>query len=451
MEQKEYIAALDLGTSKISAMAASKNRNGDLTVFAAVEVNSETCVRRGFVSNTEEAGKKISTLLYKLDGKLRPGLEKIYVGIGGPLRTEVYTIREEINGIPVDKAKIDSIEEKCKQYKPELAEVLDIVSPEYYLDGVLVQKPIGVSGRVIEAKFLLILGRPSLKLCLQKSIEEKTRYKIAGYFISPLATAEVTLSEKEKELGCALVEFGAGVTYLSIYKGKLLRYMIAIPLGGNVITKDLCSIDMLETDAENFKITQGSAISEVEQEQQTDIIIEARTNEIIANVEEQIRVSGYAGTLPEGIIITGGASQLKNLPKALHEKMKMQVKEAVLPTSITMDKNVEKTEIENPANSTILGLLTLGTENCAKEVSVTRPEPTTTYQSTRHSSSQPKDPGLGLFGEDIETIEKQPNPIVKKEPKKEKTPKKSIFDIFGEKLGKAAGNLFDDDNDNTNK
>lgn len=439
MEQREYVAALDLGTSKMLAVAASKSPDGTLKLLASEKMGSGIGIRRGFIYNVQDVTEKVSSIIDKLDKQLNPGLKKIYVGIGGQsLRTETYVVKKEINGATVTNEIIDSLYEECRKHRPELAEILDIVSPEYYLDGRLETKPIGVTCNVIETKFQLILGRPSLKICLKKSIEEKVNLEIAGYFVSPLATAEAVLTAREKELGCALIEFGAGVTYLSIYKNGLLKYMVAIPLGGNVITKDLCSANLLEQDAEELKITQGSALSETDKEELTDVIIEARMNEIIANIVDQIQVSGYKSALIEGIIITGGASQLKNLSKSLQFHTNQKVRRAVVSRSLVDTSESTDRLSDDPANSTIFGLLTLSTDNCAKEM----PKVDTATLKSKEPVIQ------DIFGEEFSDVS-QIEPEKKKQLRK--APKENIFDKFKRRAENLSRNLFDSEENNTDE
>jgi cell division protein FtsA len=411
----EYIAALDLGTSKMIAMAATKNREGALSILGSEKVDSETCIRRGCIYNIEKTGEKVSSVVRKLSYKLNPGIQKIYVGIGGQsLRTEYHAVRKEINGGVINDEILTSLEEECRKYEPELAEILAVISPEYYLDGRLEMDPKGVSCDVIEAKFQLILGRPSLKSCLEKSIEEKARFEIAGFFVSPLATAEAVLDSREKRLGCALVEFGAGITYLSIYKDGLLRYLIAIPLGGNVITKDLCELGILEPEAEKLKIEQGDAWIDSGEEELRDTIVEARANEIVANVIEQIRLSGYENLLGEGIILTGGGSLLKNIDKLLAQKT---------------GKQVRKAKIDDHTQACVRGLLALGTENCAKE--------------TKIEKSAAPAPGPTIFEE--KEIEKGP---IQSNPSPDIKPKgRSFFTKFKDTAIGWSGSLFNEEED----
>ncbi|MCL1938246.1 MAG: cell division protein FtsA [Candidatus Azobacteroides sp.] len=370
MGRTEYIAALDLGTSKMLSIAARKDEKGVLTILGAEKEMSGACMCRGYIYHVDEAAQKVSALVERLNKKLEAKVKKLYVGLGGQsIHAEYYTVRREMNGAFVDDRIINSLYNGCMNYAPELMEILEIVSPEYYLDGRLEVDPQGLPCQIIEAKFLLILGHPSLKTNLEKSIEEKAKIEIAGFFISPLATAEAVLTRREKKLGCALVELGAGITYLSVYKNNLLRYLVAIPLGSNTITRDIIwASGIPEEEAEGLKMSEGSVLIESENEEPLYKVIEARTNEIVANIIEQIKVSGCESSMGEGIIITGGGSQLRNLDEFIRLKTNKPVRIACVNKSLVHWTDSWSDLIDDPANACAFGLLALGKENCAKVV-----------------------------------------------------------------------------------
>lgn len=440
MKQSEYIAAIDLGTSKMIAMVGRKNDQGIISIISAEKESSDNCIRRACVYNVEETANKINNLLFQLNQKLNPKINKIYVGLGGQsLRTEIYSVKKEIpNTIVTDKI-INSLKEECKQYEPELAEVLDIVSPEYFLDGRQEMNPVGVQCSNIEARFKLILGRPSLKRTLTKSIQEKANTEIADFIIAPIATATAVLTDTEKELGCALIEFGAGVTYLSIYKNNLLKYLIALPLGGNVITKDISSLNILEKEAEDLKIRFGSALIEIDNDTRIETakmaeglygskeielsklnnVIEARVDEIIANIIHQINESGFANALGAGIIITGGGAALRNLPEAIKIKSGYDVRIASVKKTLV---NQAAELSQEYGNSEVIGLLALGKYNCAKLIEET-----------------PK-PMESLFDEkEIEVVKPAPKS------KQEKPKSGGLFSKFARKMDGFSKNLFEED------
>ncbi|GMO32994.1 MAG: cell division protein FtsA [Candidatus Azobacteroides pseudotrichonymphae] len=347
-----YVVALDLGTSKLLAMAARKTHEG-ISILDSKQIPSGTCIRRGCVYKIDDTANIVRKIVNGLSHSLNSGIKKVYVGIGGQsLRAEYYSVKKEINGLVTNDILLH-LEDECRKHMSELIEVLEIVFSEYFLDGKLETNPKNMYCKEIETKYQLILGRPSLKNLLKKSIEGKAGIEIAGFFISPLATAEAVLTSKDKRRGCALIEFGAGITYLSIYREERLKYLVTIPLGGNVITKDLCCLGIVESEAETLKINDGNALIDYsKKEQLVDTIIEARVNEIVTNIVEQIKQSGCLPMLDEGIIITGGASLLKNLDKLLSQQIGKQVRRA---------------NIKNHAHACILGLLALSKDNCAKE------------------------------------------------------------------------------------
>jgi cell division protein FtsA len=362
MEKTIHVVALDLGTSKIAGMVARKNEEGTLSILASEQILSDKCIRRGYIFNMEETTNKVSLLIARLNRKLDSPIEKIYIGVGGQsIRTEPFSIKKEVPKGVVTQDLLDAITEEAQDFELDSLETLAVVSPEYYLDGQLESNPKGAICSVIDARFNLIVGRSTLKEKLIPAIR-RSKQEVAKFLISPLATAEAVLTEKEKELGCALVEFGAGVTYVSVYKGGLLRYLVTIPLGGAVITKDIRSIDIL--DAEEFKIKHGSALSEPNEENQVNVVIEARADEIIENVVRQIGESGYAQSLGGGIIITGGAAQLKDLPELIRTKTGKEVRLASTNRKL-VNQAVDLSQ--NPENSCIIGMLFMGTEECLKE------------------------------------------------------------------------------------
>lgn len=413
MKQSEFIAAIDLGSSKMIAMVGKKNEQGILSIIASEQEESGTCIRRGCVYNVDDAANKIKNLLTKLNSKVTPQIEKIYIGLGGQsVRTEICKISKDIPNTIINEELIQSLYDECKSRQPEFSEILDIVSPEFFIDGRQEENPIGISCSNIEVHFKLILGRPSLKRTLN-SVAEKAGIEIAGYIISPMATASAILSDTEKELGCALIEFGAGVTYVSIYKSKLLKYLVTIPLGSHAITKDLCDLNILEKEAEELKVNFGSAIIELDNNSRAktaklaeglygtreielnklDNIIESRMDEILANVIEQINLSGLGQSLGSGIIITGGAASIKNMTESVKNKSGYQVRLGAAKKTLV---NQAAELSQQYGNAQIIGLLSLGKENCAQEVI----EPPVTVSETLFADDeievvQPERPAKG--------------------------------------------------------
>jgi cell division protein FtsA len=449
MNRKEYVAALDVGTSKIVAMAAWKDENGMLTILASEKEETENCIRRGQIYNADLTWNKISRIIRKLNDQLKSRslqpVEKIFLGIGGQsIHIEQHCITKEIKE-EVSRELLDSIDAEICQYEIEDAELLEILSPEFYVDGQAENNPKGVIGATIEARYPLIVNDLFLKKRLISVLEDKI--SIAGFYITPLATAQAVLTEENKESGCALVEFGAGLTTLSIYKDGKLKYLVTIPLGASTITKDICSLNIPEKEAEELKIKYGSATIEYDNDgkitapeitrrdelKDFDDAVEARSDEIIANIKAQIEHSGYQSALRAGIIITGGGALLKNIATSLKQKTGIRVS---IASNIRVD-DANKEIASRPEYAAITGLLALGNANCAKEVKIYKPiEEPSIFSETTEAKKTDDSPGAGT-----QTIE---NADSKTEKDKKGKKKKGNFIIWASK------SLFDiENNDNS--
>ncbi|MDR1632413.1 MAG: cell division protein FtsA [Dysgonamonadaceae bacterium] len=374
---EQYIVAIDPGTSKMTAMIARKEVGGKISILRTEQVDSENCIKRGCIYNGDAAAEKAAYLINRLNEdyampKLSAPIKQVYVSIGGQsLHIEQHSIRKQVETETIEQRLLTEIEDEIKQYKPELYEVLEILPAEYYVDGQLTDSPRGTTASSVEARYrLIVVSSHNLKMLIKKAIPEKI--EIAGYIVAPLATAAAVLDKKEKDLGCALVEFGAGVTYISIYKSGKLKYLVTIPLGSLVITKDIRCLNVSEDEAENLKRKYGSAILNWEDvskitldeglntERKIEVrnlntIVEARTDEILANVVHQINKSGYADSLASGIIITGGGATLQHLEDSFKNKVNKNLRLAY-PTANGKSQSAE--------DSTIIGLLTLAKYGC---------------------------------------------------------------------------------------
>ncbi|MCC8170653.1 MAG: cell division protein FtsA [Parabacteroides sp.] len=437
MGYTDFIAAIDLGTSRMVGMVGKKNEQGVLSIIAYEVENSATCIRRGCVYNVEETANKIKRLIRKLENKLQGiAIGKVYVGVGGQsIRTIEHTVPKVLgaDGV-VTEDVIKSLYEECCNYRPDMLDVLAAVSPVYYLDDRPELNPVGVPCSRIEARYKLIVGRPSLRRNIYKSIAERAQVEIAGVIVSPLALAYAVLSEDERDLGCALIGFGAGVTTLTVFKNNQLKNITVIPFGSNLITKDILSLHLVEPEAERLKITYGSAVMDPDSEQVVQInsadglgirdlklsdlnnIVEARIDEILENVYARLDELGLNNSLGAGVIITGGGAALKNLQEVIRQRLNLPVRYGATRKSLLEPR---EPLAGNPEYAVAIGLLLQGNKNCAAPAPVKEPVP------------EPE----------TKTPEVDPEPV--KLSKKKKNG--GIFGGWGKRIDDMTKSLFDDE------
>lgn len=384
MAETDFIVAIELGSSKITGIAGKKNSDGSLHVLACASEDSSSFIRKGVIYNLNKTAQSLTSIINRLEGALDATIAKVYVGISGQsLRSIKNTIVRHLSGEnTISQELVDAINDDNRNMPLIDLQILDVAPQEYRIGNNFQLDPVGVFGNNIEGRFLNIIARSSVKKNLEKCFDQ-ANIEVADYFISPIALGNVVLSDIEKRSGCALVDIGADTTTVSVYKNNILRHLAVIPLGGNSITKDIANLQIEESEAERLKINYGNAINDSgkEGEEQNVItlndrrtieesllndIIEARTEEIIANIWNQIQLSGYESQLLAGVIFTGGGANLRSLEEAFRKKTRIEKTKIV--KSIYPGVRTEQPDLlaGNAMYNTILGLLYAGEYNCCK-------------------------------------------------------------------------------------
>jgi len=349
------ITVIDLGTSEICGVIGRKDNNGCVEILASESVPSKG-IRRGAIYNLGDAAFCINNVLTLLKNKInilfnreRSDEEKItyeisgvYVGLNGHIKTVDSRVSRNLGKAEVTREIIDTLCKESRNIKIGDREVLEVVDQEYLVDDFNEINPVGCICTRIEGCYKVIAGHPDLKSYLYECFE-RVGCKIHGVVLSPVATASATLSEEEKELGCAMIDFGAGTTSVVVYYKNILRHVGVIPFGGDTITKDIQDLKISELAAEKLKVKYGSAMEELAEDFNISIpaaggkegktvdnkflagIIEARTEEILDYISGQIEKSGFADRV-NGIVITGGGSQLLNLTEKIELRTGLDVR-----------------------------------------------------------------------------------------------------------------------------
>jgi cell division protein FtsA len=282
--------------------------------------------------------------------------------------------------IKISQELIDSLKDSNRAVPIVGYQILGVAPQEYKVGNDLIVEPVGVQTDHIEARFLNIIARKNVKENITKCCDlvPIEIAEDAEDLIAPLALAEAVLTSSEKRSGCALIDFGADTTTVSVYKNNILRHLAVIPLGGNNITRDICSQQIEEEDAEALKVRFAQAYTEPtenDDENKTyrldngcsintillEDIVEARLNEILDNVANQIVLSGYENKLLAGAIITGGGINLKNMEEAFIKRTKIEKLRIAKDTHISL-KGMEVKK--DGSNNTLIALLAAGKENC---------------------------------------------------------------------------------------
>lgn len=377
----EFIVAIELGSSKMTGIAGRKHLDGTIQVLACVKEDSSAFIRKGVVYNIDKTAQCLTSIVNKLEKQLKTIITQVYVGVGGQsIRSIRNVIAKDLPGetLVSQEMVIDLMDANRNVNYPD-QEILDAAVQEYKVDSQYQLDPVGVTCSRIEGNFLNILQRKTFYKNLNKCFET-ANINVAEMYLAPLALADSVLTEAEKRSGCVLVDMGADTTTVSVYFKNVLRHLAVIPLGGNNITKDIASLQMEESDAERMKLKHATAYTEngdidnnlmysIDQERQVEArkfieIVEGRLEEIIANVWCQVP-DEYLDKLLAGIVLTGGASNLRDIEKAFQNYTHVEKIRIAKFVTHTITGSVPDVNNHDGMMNTVLGLLSKGDINCA--------------------------------------------------------------------------------------
>ena len=382
IQEQPIIVGLDIGTTKIAAIAGRKNEFGKLEILGFGRANSDG-VQHGMVLNINQTIEAIKTALENCYAS-NPSLviNEVYVGIAGhhikSLQTRGDIVRQnledEITQLEIDRL----VSDQYSTYIPAGDKIIDVIPQEYTVDNFQnIPNPIGYSGVKVGANFHIITGDKNAIRNIHRSVE-KSGLEAKDLVLQPLASAAAVMCEQDFEAGVAIVDIGGGTTDLAIFYEGILKHTAVIPYGGQNITNDIkMGLGVLKTQAEQMKIQFGSALSD-ETKSNAFItipglrgmppkeisvkvlanIIQARMSEILEFVTYHLKQVGLDSKLLNGgVIITGGGSQLKHLIQ-LTEYITGLNARIGYPNEHLSGGHIE--ELAKPMYSTCIGLILKG-------------------------------------------------------------------------------------------
>ncbi|MFZ2198340.1 MAG: cell division protein FtsA [Thermodesulfovibrionales bacterium] len=376
------VVGLDVGTSKVCAVAAELNDRG-VVVLGIGEAASKG-LRKGIVINMDATADSIKKAVTEAEKSAGIRIKSVLAGMSGV----------HINGLnsygaigirgkevkPVDRER--AIESAKAIYIPLDREVLHVLPTEFILDGQEgIIDPVGMAGVRLEAKVYIITAVAS---SVQNLIAccEKAGLDVADIVFSPIASAGAVLSRDEMECGTVLVDIGGGTTDIVFLRDGALRYASVLGVGGAHVTNDIAvGLRINVNEAEKLKRSHGAAFEglvndkdEVSMNQAggnaktipakyISEIIQPRCEEMLGMIRKEIKACFGYELATCGTVFTGGASLLRGFDKMAESMLG-------LPVRIGRPVNIkgQMAAVKGPAYSTCAGLLTYAHESSHKRV-----------------------------------------------------------------------------------
>ncbi|MEA3062037.1 MAG: cell division protein FtsA, partial [Sphingomonadales bacterium] len=335
---RRLVTALDVGSSKVSALIAEPADDGSLKILGTGQRQSQG-VKRGFIADMERTEGAIREAVEQAERIAASNIEDVFVGFSaGGLVSSLASVEVQIGGRRIVKEDVDELLTVGRDsIDAEGRMILHALPALYTLDGLQgVKKPLGLHADRLGVDIHVIAAEPSpvrnLDLCVRSA-----HLGVEAIVASPVAAGKACLSDEERELGVALVELGAGVTNVSVFAGGMLVGLKSLPVGGIDVTDDIASaFGTRRVEAERMKCFYGSAMTSPRDnhdmielspiagsEEGTEAsritraqliaVIRQRLEHLTGEIAAALKDLGFGGPFGRQVVLTGGGSELKGI------------------------------------------------------------------------------------------------------------------------------------------
>ena len=390
-----YIAGLDIGTTKICCVLAQATDCQDIQILAIGQSESKG-LRRGVVVNMEETVESIKAAVEEAESRAGFPIEAVHVGVSGDhIRgfnsRGVVPVRGKHGEIGSDDIK-RVVEAARTVTIPPDREILHVLPQEFIIDGQDgIYNPTGMSGTRLEVNVHLVTSSISNTQNVVTAVNH-SGMTVDNTILQQLASAESILTRDEKELGCIVVDIGGGTADIAIFNRNAVWHTAVLPLGGNHITKDIavglrtpiqeaekikkacaCVLPTLLQSDDSLEVPSvGGRLPRILSRKILCEIVQPRAEEILSLVLQEVKRAGFEKQLVAGAVLTGGGSMLEGLLELAEQVLDMPVRRGYpqelegLPESF-----------RTPANSTAIGLVQYGIKSRSNQF----------YHEMRHQNS----------------------------------------------------------------
>ncbi|KGP64218.1 cell division protein FtsA [Legionella norrlandica] len=374
--EKNIITGLDIGTSKIIALI------GEVTSDKSIEIigigrHPSRGLKRGVVVDIETTVNSIQRAVQEAELMAGCEVRTVYAGIAGShIRSlnshGIVAIRDQ----EVSQADVERVIDAAKAVAiPADQKILHILPQEFIIDHQgSIREPIGMAGVRLESRVHIVTGSVSAAQNIVKCVR-RCGLEVIDIILEQLASSHAVLTEDEKELGVCLIDIGGGTTDIAIFCEGAIQHTSVIPIAGDQVTNDIAMALRTPTKAaEAIKISHACALPELANSNQmlevTNVndrsgrkisakaladVVSARYEELFSLVRNELRRSGFEDRLAAGIVLTGGASNVRGCIELAELCFEMPVR---IGCAHYVSGLAEATE--NPSFATGVGLLLHG-------------------------------------------------------------------------------------------
>ncbi len=377
--ESQMIVGLDIGTSKIVAIVAEIDADGNVELVGMGSYPSQG-LKKGVVINIDSTVNAIEKAVAEAEKMANVKIQSVFAGIAG---SHIKSLNSHgivaIRANEVESYDVERVIDAAKAVAiPADQRILHVLPQEFIIDNQDgIRQPIGMSGVRLEAKVHLVTGSISAAQNIAKCIR-RCNLEVEDIILEQLASSHSVLTPDEKDLGVLIVDMGGGTTDIAVFTDGAIRHTAVIPIAGDQVTNDIAVAFRTPTQfAEQIKVKHACALQQLASpdemievpgvgdraarrlaRQTLAEVVEPRYEELLGLVHAELRRSGFEEACAAGVVLTGGTSKMEGVVELAEEIFHMPVRLGV-PQHVTGMAEV----VRNPIHATGVGLLLFGKQS----------------------------------------------------------------------------------------
>lgn len=332
-----HSVGLDIGSSRVRCVIGEAAEGGKMNIVGVGEAESKG-LRRGIVTSAEAVSESIRKAVGEAERRSGLNASAAMVNLSGEhFRGEnkagvvaVAGAGREISEDDVSRA----VESASAMQLPAGWEIFSRLPQEFIIDGQDgITEPVGMSGARLESLVHIVIGPSAGRQNLEKAVR-RAGLDVEKMMLEPLAAADSTLTDDDKEYGCALVNIGAEITSIMIFGRGAVQHTAVFPFGSLHFTKDIatglrvsiqeanrikhdfgCVANFLMTDEERQQVIEIVPVGRSESRRLSKEILcdimQPRAIELLQHIAHEIAQT--QSQIPSGVILTGGGSLARGM------------------------------------------------------------------------------------------------------------------------------------------
>lgn len=312
---RRIATGIDIGThqTKVVVVEEVVTPEGSNIHIIGTGVAETAGMRHGYVVDIADATASIVAAKRQAESVARIPIRSGFLAVGGvsldETRGSSETVISRADQVITD-LDIDKVREGARRAaEPNFLnrQVLHEIPLAWRVDGTkTLGEPLGMRGTKLEGEFLFITCLAQHAELLTNAVENAD-IEVIDRMASPLAGSYVTLTKDQKMKGCVLANIGAETVSIVVYDEGLPVSAKVFPIGSTNITDDLAlGFKISLEDAERIKL--GRLSGTMYPRKKVEEIVAARFRTMFDLIDRHLKALGRRGTLPAGIILTGGGA-----------------------------------------------------------------------------------------------------------------------------------------------